>query len=112
MIVTTSNFSNECSIKGLDASSTRTFLEELMQKSFDPELLPHRPLHSVETARFIAEQSRKLRVAAIASGQTSLTWMIENLYYEAYTKGCSRGGKSGQAAAISAVSAQTATLSG
>jgi hypothetical protein len=76
----------------LDAYSTREFLETSLLKSFDPDLkLPAR-LNPVETARFIAEQTRKLRLAAIWSGQANLVWMIENIYYEAYSTGCVKTG--------------------
>jgi hypothetical protein len=77
-------------VRTLDAASTRQFLETTFAKSFDPELRLSTRLNPVETARFLAEQARKLRLAALWSGQLSLVWMIENLYYEAYAEGCIR----------------------
>lgn len=77
---------------GLDAGATRTRLELMWGRAFDPESLGTHRLHPAETARFIADQMRKLRLAALRSGQTSLVWMIESAYYEAYTLGCSKKG--------------------
>lgn len=74
--------------KVLGASSTRAQLIRMWDKSFDPESWGAELFHPSETARFIAEQARKMRLAAIKSGQVSMVWMIENLYYEAYALGC------------------------
>lgn len=76
----------------LDAAATRSRLDMMLSRSFDPEVLGDHRLHPVETARFIADQTRKLRLAAIRSGHTGLVWMIESVYYEAYTMGCARQG--------------------
>lgn len=76
----------------LDTASTRECLDAMLGRAFDPESLGNNRLHPVETARFIAEQSRKLRLAALRSGQSALVWMIESVYYEAYTVGCSKRG--------------------
>lgn len=76
----------------LDAATTRSRLELIWSRSFDPEALGKSRLHPEETARFIADQMRKLRIAALQSGQTSLVWMIESSYYEAYTLGCGKFG--------------------
>lgn len=76
----------------LDAAETRDRLETMLGRAFDPESMGSHRLHPTETARFIAEQARKLRIAALRSGQTALVWMIESLYYEAYTIGCSKHG--------------------
>ncbi|WP_421695840.1 hypothetical protein [Aestuariivirga sp.] len=78
--------------KALDAGSTRARLDALLNKAFDPEVIGEHRLHPVETARFIADQARKLRLAAMRSGHTGLVWMIESVYYEAYTMGCARQG--------------------
>lgn len=72
----------------LDAEATREELDHLLERGFNPEALRREPLHPIETARFIAEQARKLRLAALRSGSHRLIWMIENLYYEAYSVGC------------------------
>ena len=76
----------------LDAATTRARLELMWGRSFDPEALGKHRLHPAETARFIADQMRKLRIAALQSGHTALVWMIESSYYEAYTLGCSKYG--------------------
>ena len=76
----------------LDAATTRKRLEMMLNRAFDPESLGSHRLHPGETARFIAEQSRKMRLAAMRSGQQALVWMIEGIYYEAYTAGCSKQG--------------------
>lgn len=76
----------------LDAASTRNRLDMMLNRSFDPESLGSHRLHPTETARFIAEQARKLRLAALRSGQSALMWMIEGVYYEAYTVGCGKQG--------------------
>lgn len=76
----------------LDTAATRNCLDAMLGRAFDPEALGPGRLHPVETARFIAEQARKLRLAALRSQQPALVWMIESLYYEAYTVGCSRQG--------------------
>lgn len=76
----------------LDAAATRARLDTMLNRSFDPEVIGDHRLHPVETARFIADQTRKLRLAAMRSGHTGLVWMIESVYYEAYTMGCSRQG--------------------
>ena len=76
----------------LDAATTRTRLEAMWGKSFDPEAMGTNRLHPAETARFIADQMRKLRIAAMRSGHSALVWMIESAYYEAYTHGCSKHG--------------------
>jgi hypothetical protein len=76
----------------LDAATTRARLELIWGRSFDPEALGTHRLHPAETARFIADQMRKLRLAALRSGHTALLWMIESAYYEAYTQGCSKSG--------------------
>jgi len=76
----------------LDAAATRDRLESMLGRAFDPESMGSHRLHPAETARFIAEQSRKLRLAALRSGQQALVWMIESVYYEAYTVGCSKQG--------------------
>ena len=76
----------------LDAATTRTRLELMWGKAFDPEAMGANRLHQAETARFIADQMRKLRVAALHSEQSSLVWMIESAYYEAYALGCSKQG--------------------
>ena len=76
----------------LDTAATRECLDAMLGRAFDPEALGENRLHPVETARFIAEQSRKLRLAALRSGQSALVWMIESVYYEAYTVGCSKKG--------------------
>ena len=76
----------------LDAAATRNHLEMMLNRSFDPETLGAQRLHPAETARFIAEQSRKMRLAALRSGQQALVWMIESVYYEAYTAGCGKQG--------------------
>ena len=76
----------------LDAAATRTRLELMWGRSFDPESFGAQRLHPAETARFIADQSRKLRLAALRSGHSALVWMIESVYYEAYTMGCSKNG--------------------
>lgn len=76
----------------LDAATTRARLETMLGRAFDPDSMGSHRLHPTETARFIAEQSRKLRLAALRSGQSALVWMIESVYYEAYTIGCSKHG--------------------
>lgn len=76
----------------LDAAATRDRLETMLSRAFDPEAMGSHRLHPAETARFIAEQSRKLRLAALRSGQQALVWMIESVYYEAYTVGCPKQG--------------------
>lgn len=76
----------------LDAATTRTRLELIWGRAFDPEALGSNRLHPTETARFIADQMRKLRLAALQSGHTALVWMIESVYYEAYTVGCAKQG--------------------
>ncbi|WP_146256051.1 hypothetical protein [Aestuariivirga litoralis] len=76
----------------VDAAATRTRLELMMNRAFDPESLGSHRLHPAETARFIAEQTRKLRLAALRSGHSALVWMIESVYYEAYTVGCGKYG--------------------
>ena len=76
----------------LDAAATRTRLELMLSRAFDPESIGAHRLHPTETARFIADQCRKLRLAALRSGQSALVWMIESVYYEAYTLGCSKSG--------------------
>lgn len=76
----------------LDAATTRARLELIWGKAFDPEALGSNRLHPTETARFIADQMRKLRIAALQSGHTALVWMIESTYYEAYTLGCGKFG--------------------
>lgn len=76
----------------LDAATTRARLEAMLGHAFDPESMGAHRLHPAETARFIAEQTRKLRLAALKSGLTGIVWMIESVYYEAYTVGCARQG--------------------
>lgn len=76
----------------LDAATTRTRLELMWGRAFDPESMGTHRLHPAETARFIADQMRKLRLAALRSDHSSLVWMIESAYYEAYTLGCSKHG--------------------
>ena len=76
----------------LDAAKTRAALESMLTRTFDPESLDPHKLNKNETARFIAEQARKLRLAALRSGQPGLVWMIESVYYEAYTTGCAKTG--------------------
>lgn len=76
----------------LDAAATRTRLESMLNRAFDPDSMGMHRLHPAETARFIAEQTRKLWLAALKSGLTGIVWMIESVYYEAYTIGCSRHG--------------------
>lgn len=76
----------------LDAATTRTRLELMWGRAFDPESMGAHRLHPAETARFIADQMRKLRLAALQSGHSALVWMIESAYYEAYTMGCSKTG--------------------
>lgn len=76
----------------LDAAETRARLELMWGRAFDPEALGTQRLHPAETARFIADQMRKLRIAALRAGHSSLVWMIESAYYEAYTVGCSKQG--------------------
>ena len=76
----------------LDAAATRTRLEMMWGRSFDPESLGSQHLHPAETARFIADQMRKLRLGALRSGHSALVWMIESAYYEAYAMGCSKQG--------------------
>lgn len=78
--------------KTLDAAATRTRLEAMLSRAFDPDVMGTHRLHRGETARFIAEQSRKLRLAALRSELPGLVWMIESVYYEAYTVGCARNG--------------------
>lgn len=78
--------------KALDPAATRNRLETMLGRAFDPESFGTNRLHSGETARYIAEQARKLRLAALRSELTGLVWMIESVYYEAYTVGCSRQG--------------------
>ena len=80
----------------LDAATTRTRLEIMLGRAFDPESMGSHRLHPEETARFIAEQTRKLRLAALRAGQSGLVWMIEGVYYEAYTVGCKRHGLEGE----------------
>jgi hypothetical protein len=62
----------------------------MWERAFDPENLGSEQLHPIETARFIAEQARKMRIAAIKSGHGRMLWMIENLYYEAYALGSAK----------------------
>jgi hypothetical protein len=81
----------------LDAATTRSRLELMLNRAFDPESLDTHRLHPAETARFIAEQSRKLRLAALQSGHAGLMWMIEGVYYEAYTVGCRKQGLEAEA---------------
>ena len=76
----------------LDAATTRARLELMWGRSFDPEAMGTNRLHPAETARFIADQMRKLRIAALRSGHSALVWMIESAYYEAYAQGCSKQG--------------------
>lgn len=76
----------------LDAAATRARLDLMLNRAFDPESLGSNRLHPTETARFIADQMRKLRLAAMRSGQSALVWMIESVYYEAYTLGCGKTG--------------------
>lgn len=76
----------------LDAATTRARLELMWGRAFDPEAMGTHRLHPAETARFIADQMRKLRIGALRAGQSSLVWMIESAYYEAYALGCSKQG--------------------
>lgn len=87
MIVSKSNVASSLESPTLDAATTRSVLEGMLAKSFDPAGMPSMKLDRVETARFIAEQARKMRLAAIAADQLSLLWMIECLYYEAFSLG-------------------------
>lgn len=89
MVYVSSKSRNE---KVLDPAATRTRLEAMLNRAFDPESMGANRLHAGETARFIAEQARKLRLAALRSELTGLVWMIESVYYEAYTVGCARHG--------------------
>ena len=73
----------------LDAATTRTRLELMWGRAFDPEAMAPR-LHPAETARFIADQMRKLRLAALRSSHSALLWMIESANYEAYAQDCSK----------------------
>lgn len=84
--------------KTLDPSATRARLETMLNRAFDPDSLGTHRLHGAETARFIAEQSRKLRIAALRAGLTGLVWMVESVYYEAYTVGCAKHGLEPEAA--------------
>jgi hypothetical protein len=93
MIVSISNFFSGSGKLTLDPGTTRSILESMLAKTFDPAMMPLDKLDVGETARFIAEQSRKLRLAAIAADQISLLWMIECLYYEAYSLGRSQSGQ-------------------
>lgn len=76
----------------LDQAATRARLEMMWSRAFDPESMGAHRLHAAETARFIADQARKLRLAALRAGLTGLVWMVESVYYEAYTVGCKRQG--------------------
>ena len=74
----------------LDAATTRTRLELMWGRAFDPETMGTHRLHPAETARFIADQMRKLRLAALRSSHSALLWMIESANYEAYAQDCSK----------------------
>jgi hypothetical protein len=74
----------------LGRAETRDVLETLWDRNFDPQALDKVTLDRVESARFIAERARLLRHVALRSEQTSLIWMVENVYYEAYAQGCAR----------------------
>lgn len=66
------------------ADQTRRRLDMLFNKAFDSEAFEGIRLDKREVARFVAEKVRVLRLATNASGLRSLTWMIENTFYEAY----------------------------
>lgn len=76
--------------KLLDSAETRKHLEVMFHKACDPDVFDGISLDKRETARFIAEKLRVIRVAANASGLRTLTWMIENTFYEAYSNAQSR----------------------
>ena len=65
---------------------SRKRLDVLFHKSFDPQALTGIRLDKREVARFIAEKTRILNVAAVSGGLPSLSWLIENVFYEAYVK--------------------------
>lgn len=76
--------------KLLGAAETHKRLEQLFYTAFNPEIFEGMFLDKRETARFIAEKVRILRIAANASGLRTLTFMIENTFYEAYSNAQSR----------------------
>lgn len=73
-----------------NADETRKRLELLFHRSFNPEGLDDVALDRRETARFIADKTRILRLATNAAGLRTLTWMIENAFYEAYSNAQSK----------------------
>lgn len=81
-------------VKVENAEETRKRLEILFGRSFAPEVLNEVALDKRETARFIADKARILRLAANAGGFQALTWMIENIFYEAYGHAQSRKSES------------------
>ena len=84
MVEYRNNLKSLSELRVLSVSSTRVQLDRMWSKSFDPESLTKEQFHPSETARFIAEQARKMRLAAMKSGHKKMAWMIENLFYEAY----------------------------
>lgn len=65
---------------------TRKRLDIAFAKALDPQIFEGVQLEKRETARFIAEKCRVLRVAARSAGLPSLEWLIENTFYEAYQR--------------------------
>ncbi len=71
-----------------DPKATRSLIEDFMTKSFDPQNLPEGQLDKTEAARYITQQTRKLRILAGRSGNPALAWMLENAFYQAYAAAC------------------------
>jgi hypothetical protein len=69
-----------------DAANTRKRIEMMFHKSLDPNVFEGVLLDKREAARFICEKTRILRLVADAARLPSVSWLIENTFYEAYMK--------------------------
>jgi hypothetical protein len=73
-------------VKSEGSAETRKRLDIAFAKALDPQVFEEVQLDQRETARFIAEKCRVLRVAARSARLPSLEWLIENTFYEAYQR--------------------------
>jgi hypothetical protein len=70
----------------LDPTSTKKAIHDLFARPFDSEALEGVSLDAREVAKFVAETTRVLRLAAMAGGLRGITYMIEMTFYEAFAQ--------------------------
>lgn len=83
-LASSNQIGNQLPRRKLGPVESKKRLTELAKRPLEPELLDGIQLDQREVARMVVEAVRPLRLAAISANLSSVVWLLENTFYEAF----------------------------